>query len=75
MTNYTNYPKYRLVKNSCIISFDDGTYSWTMLDDKQKKYLVESKYLDHAVCVDVMSSMGSKKTYTVEEFKEWAKRS
>ena len=75
MTNYTKYPIHRLIKNSCIICFEDGTYSWTMLSEKQKKYLVESKYLDHAVCVDIMSSVGVKKTYMVEEFKEWAKRS
>ena len=38
MTNYSNYPRHRLVHNSCIICFSEHTYSWTPLTEKQKKY-------------------------------------
>lgn len=35
MTNYSNYPRHRLVPNSCIICFSEHTYSWTPLTEER----------------------------------------
>ena len=47
MTNYSNYPRHRLVSNSCIICFSPTAYSWCSLTGSTKKYLL-TNYIDGA---------------------------
>ncbi len=71
MTNYTTYPGWRFCSNSCIIHFNKGDYSWCTLYEKQKIYLVESKYLENAKQVDIKLRDGKVYELPVEAFKEW----
>lgn len=58
MTNYSNYPRHRLVHNSCIICFSEHTYSWTPLTEKQKKYML-TNYIDSASRIDLKDKDGA----------------
>lgn len=70
MTNYTSYPKHRLIKNSCIICFSYDRYSWTYLSDAQKKYL-STHYVDGAYKIVVRLWSGVIHNMSVEEFRTW----
>ncbi len=72
MTNYSNYPAHRFYANTCIICFDENRFSWCNLTENQKKYLVESDYLDNAKQIDIKTKTGEKISLSVDEFKEWA---
>lgn len=71
MTNYINYPRHRFTPNSCIIWFENGTYSWCSLGGNQGGYLLNSDYLNSAIKVDVKMYSGYEYRFTVEQFKEW----
>lgn len=73
MTNYVNYPGHRFCKNSCIIYFNDGTFSWCILTDKQKQYLMESTYLSKAKQIDIKTSKGNVYELPIDMFKKWVK--
>ena len=70
MTNYSNYPRHRLVPNSCIICFSAHTYSWTPLTEKQKKYML-TNYIDGAVRIDLKDKDGTEYSMSVTQFREW----
>ena len=73
MTNYTIYPAHRFTKGTCIICFDENSYSWCYLNEKQKQYLSESKYLNGAKAIDINTYNGSIYSLTREKFLEWVK--
>ena len=73
MSNYTTYPKWRLVKNSCIICFGDSSFSWCMLPNNQRLYLLKSGYMSEAERIDMMNESGEVISYTYAEFLEWLK--
>ena len=73
MTNYENYPKHRLCKNSCIICFNNGGYSWCMLSNSQKKYLYNSGYIDDARNIVVMFYSGKQFSFDKDSFRKWLK--
>jgi len=73
MNNYSKYPFHKLINNSCIICFSKDEYSWCYLTDSQKKYLVESNYLDRAEKIDVVLNTGEKYSMNREEFCDWVK--
>lgn len=70
MTNYSNYPRHRLVPNSCIICFSEHIYSWTPLTEKQKKYML-TNYIDGAVRIDLKDKDGIEYSMSVTQFREW----
>lgn len=71
MTNYVSYPYHRFYNNTCIICFEKGNYSWCYLSDNQKKYLINSNYLDGATRVDIKINNGQRYELTVDQFKSW----
>lgn len=71
MTNYTTYPKHRLVNNSCIICFEDGNFSWCTLSNYQRLYLLNSDYLEGAYRIDVKFYSGKFYSFDLEGFKNW----
>lgn len=58
MTNYSNYPRHRLVPNSCIICFSPNAYSWCSLTGSTKKYLL-TNYIDGAQRIDLKDKDGT----------------
>lgn len=70
MTNYSNYPRHRLVHNSCIICFSEHTYSWTPLTEKQKKYML-TNYIDSASRIDLKDKDGAEYSMSVAQFRKW----
>lgn len=74
MTNYVTYPKHRLDKNSCIICFANGCFSWTYLSNSQCLYLLNSDYLDGAEKIDVKFYSGKFYSFTKDGFIEWLKQ-
>jgi hypothetical protein len=70
MTNYANYPSHTFHNNSCVICFNHGGYAWCILSNSQKKYLVESAYLDDSYRVDIKLD-GKVYELSVNEFKKW----
>lgn len=70
MTNYSNYPRHRLVPNSCIICFSEHIYSWTPLTEKQKKYML-TNYIDGAVRIDLKDKDGIEYSMSVTQFRKW----
>lgn len=70
MTNYSNYPRHRLVHNSCIICFSEHTYSWTPLTEKQKKYML-TNYIDSANRIDLKDKDGAEYSMSVAQFRKW----
>lgn len=70
MTNYSNYPRHRLVPNSCIICFSEHIYSWTPLTEKQKKYML-TNYIDSANRIDLKDKDGAKYSMSVAQFRKW----
>lgn len=77
MSNYPNYPIHRLVPKSCIICFEkDGqkSYSFTDLNYSQKKFLLESNYLDGARNIVVMFKSGKKYSFYKNDFLDWLKK-
>lgn len=71
MTNYTTYPKHRLIKNSCIICFSQDRYSWCLLSNSQRLYLLNSGYADSAYKIVVRLPNGEILKFNITEFKEW----
>lgn len=71
MTNYVKYPWHRFSKNSCVIHFNNGDFSWCMLYNSQKRYLLESKYLDNAKQVDIKTTDGMIYEFPIKAFKAW----
>ena len=67
MTNYTSFPKHR--KNGIVMKFNEWTYSWSENNSRQRKYLLESHYLDHVVEVYVWENDTTYKS--LEEFKDY----
>ena len=70
MTNYSNYPRHRLVPSSCIICFSEHIYSWTPLTEKQKKYML-TNYIDGAVRIDLKDKDCNEYSMSVTQFREW----
>ena len=70
MTNYSNYPRHRLVPNSCIICFSEHIYSWTPLTEKQKKYML-TNYIDGAVRIDLKDKNSAEYSMSVAQFRKW----
>ena len=70
MTNYSNYPRHRLVHNSCIICFSEHTYSWTPLTEKQKKYML-TNYIDSANRIDLNDKEGDEYSMSAAQFRKW----
>ena len=73
MSNYTRYPKWRLVKNSCIICFSESSFSWCMLPNNQRLYLLKSGYMNGAARIDMMDESGEVKSYSLPDFLAWLK--
>lgn len=71
MTNYATYPKHRLVNNSCIICFSHDEFSWCMLSNNSRLYLLNSSYTDTAYKIDLRLPNGEIKKLSVDEFKSW----
>lgn len=74
MTNYSTYPKHRLENNSCIICFDDGSFSWCSLYNNQRLYLLNSGYLDGAERIDVKFYSGKFYSFTKDGFIDWLRK-
>lgn len=70
MTNYSNYPRHRLVPNRCIICFSEHIYSWTPLTEKQKKYML-TNYIDGAVRIDLKEKNSAEYSMSVAQFRKW----
>lgn len=70
MTNYSNYPRHRLVPNSCIICFSEHIYSWTPLTEKQKKYML-TNYIDGAVRIGLKDKDSIEYSMSVTQFRKW----
>ena len=67
MTNYENFPKHR--NNGIVIKFKEYQFSWSENNARQRKYLLESGYLNKAIEVYVWEN---DTTYTkIEDFKEY----
>ncbi len=70
MTNYSNYPRHRLVPNSCIICFSEHAYSWCSLAGNTKKYLL-TNYIDGAHRIDLRDKDGAEYSMSVAQFRQW----
>ena len=70
MTNYSNYPRHRLVHNSCIICFSEYAYSWCALSGSTKKYLL-TNYIDGASRIDLKDKDGAEYSLSVAQFRNW----
>ena len=70
MTNYSNYPRHRLVPNSCIICFSEHAYSWCSLAGNTKKYLL-TNYIDGAHRIDLKDKDGAEYSMSVAQFRQW----
>lgn len=70
MTNYSNYPRHRLVPNSCIIFFSEYAYSWCSLTGSTKKYLL-TNYIDGASRIDLKDKDGAEYSLSVAQFRNW----
>lgn len=70
MTNYSNYPRNRLVRNSCIICFSEHAYSWCSLTGNTKKYLL-TNYIDGAHRIDLKDKDGAEYNMSVAQFRKW----
>ena len=70
MTNYSNYPRHRLVPNSCIICFSPNAYSWCSLTGSTKKYLL-TNYIDGAQRIDLKDKDGTGYSMSVVQFRKW----
>ena len=70
MTNYSNYPRHRLVPNSCIICFSPNAYSWCSLTGSTMKYLL-TNYIDGAQRIDLKDKDGTGYSMSVAQFRQW----
>lgn len=69
MTNYDCFPKHR--KYGIVIKFNENQYSWSENSAAQRKYLLESNYLEGAIEIYVWEN---NKTYKdINDFKNYLK--
>ncbi len=73
MNNYVTYPIRQFTRGSCIIVFGDRKYSLCYLSGSQKRYLLESAYLEGAQRIDVKTNSGKDFSLSKEQFVDWLK--